>query len=127
LSEITSSGPVPAQRGRSLAELLAVEQRLAEEVTRAVRRLRLCGATWFEIAGLVGVPKTTVYDKFKHVDRAPIEVRAEGPSGQRQGWFECPLTGLTWRTLEDLALPASERAALAAWPARPVVIEGSLC
>jgi hypothetical protein len=127
LSEVTSLGPVPSQRGRSLEELRALEQRLHEEVTRAVRRLRLCDASWSEIAGLLGVPKATVHRRFKYLDRAPIEIRAEGPAGTRQAWFQCPLTGLSWRTMEDLALPASERRALAAWSSRPTVIEGSVC
>jgi hypothetical protein len=127
LSEVTSLGPVPSQRGRSLEELRALEQRLHEEVERAVRRLRLAGGSWSEIAGLLAMPKPTAHRRFKHVDKYLIELRAEGPVGTRQGWFQCSGTGLSWRTLEDLALPASEQRALAAWRSRPVVIEGALC
>lgn len=100
---------IPQQRGVPLADLLEARQRIAEQVVMSIRRLRLLDVSWGEIARQLGMPKTTIYRQFKHVDGWDIGLR-------RDGRFVCMGSGIQFGANdEDLALTSADRMVLGEW------------
>lgn len=124
MSESTLSPRPLTQQGPGPGELPEIRRRLHQEVERCVRRLRLGGASWEQVAAYCGTPKTTVWRNFRHVDQMPIAVCARGPVGERQAWFECAVTGVTFRDSDDLVLtPAQRQMLTSAFAGQTYVVE----
>lgn len=97
------------QRKVPLADLMEARQRIAEQVVMSIRRLRLLDVSWGEIARQLGMPKSTIYDQFKHVDGWDIGLR-------RDGRFVCMGSGIQFGADDgDLVLTPADRMVLGEW------------
>lgn len=72
------------------ADVAATARRLqtaaAEAVERAVLRMRLCGASWADVADALALPKSTAHRQYGHLDdqAGAVELRVELLDGKRR-------------------------------------------
>lgn len=94
---------LPIPEPRSVEDLRLVAHAVAAAMDRAVRLLRLSGASWTEVGTRLGVSRQAATKKYGHLDAAPVAL-VRGPDGR--AFFRCTLTGHEFRDARRLALYA---------------------